>query len=62
MSVVICAGCDRPIDSDDDPECFGYVGNMRREAKEVTMCQWCRDDHEELWRSVYDEPPHPTSI
>lgn len=28
MSMCFCEGCDAPIDSDEDPECF-VVGNLR---------------------------------
>lgn len=47
MSIVICDGCDRPIDSDFDGDCFVEVGNMRRLHKTVALCERYRDDRAE---------------
>lgn len=47
MSMCICALCDAPIDSDDDPECFVEVGNMRRLHKTQIQCEACRERIEE---------------
>lgn len=58
MSMVMCESCDRPIDSDDDPECFVEVGNMRRLHQTKVLCEPCR---ERLWeeqeRESSMEPP-----
>lgn len=43
MSMVICEGCDAPIDSDDDGECFVEVGNMKRLHKTIILCETCRE-------------------
>lgn len=43
MSMMICEDCDRAIDSDDDPECFVEVGNMRRLHAEIILCENCRE-------------------
>jgi hypothetical protein len=43
MSMTICGGCDAPIDSDDDPDCFVEVGNMRRLHQTIIRCETCRD-------------------
>lgn len=46
MSMDRCSGCDRPIDTDDDPECYVEVGNMRRLHKTICLCEFCRDERE----------------
>ena len=46
MSMCTCERCDRMIDSDDDPDCFVEVGNMRRLHSTIVLCEWCRDDRE----------------
>jgi hypothetical protein len=38
MSCVWCEGCDRLVDSDDDPEVFTQMGNG------PILCEGCRDD------------------
>lgn len=43
MSVCICEGCDAPIDSDYDADCFVEIGNMRRMTATKILCEWCRD-------------------
>ena len=45
MSMIRCDGCDRIIDSDDDPDCFVEVGNMRRMNFTKVMCERCRDEY-----------------
>lgn len=45
MSCIRCDGCSRIIDSDEDPECFVEVGNMRAQTKDVVWCEPCRDRH-----------------
>jgi len=46
MSMCICKYCDAYIDSDDDPECFVEVGNMRRLNETIIVCEACRDRDE----------------
>ena len=54
MSMVICEDCDRLFDSDDDPDCFIEVGNMRRLHKTKILCESCREDWlEELEQEAY---------
>ena len=43
MSIIVCEKCDAYIDSDNDPDCFVEVGNMRRLHKTEVMCERCRD-------------------
>lgn len=43
MSIIICESCDRMIDSDDDPDCFVEVGNMRRMHQTAVYCEPCRE-------------------
>ena len=45
MSMVICEDCDALIDSDDDPDCFVEIGNMRRLHATKVMCEYCRDKY-----------------
>ena len=65
MSMCICSECSRLIDSDDDPDVFVEVGNMRRLHTTKIMCEPCReryfeelDDHE---REMYHEAKHEQS-
>lgn len=59
MSMCRCDGCDRLIDSDDDPDCFVEVGNMRRLHKEIILCEPCREKHyEREEESLSKEPAH----
>ena len=58
MSMVICEGCDALTDSDDDPDCFVEVGNMRRLHQTKILCQSCRERREEeLDRDANMGPP-----
>lgn len=43
MSIVLCETCDRLIDSDEDPDCFVEIGNMRRLVYTEVMCASCRE-------------------
>ena len=45
MSMIICQDCGAYIDSDDDPDCFVEVGNMRRLHSTKVMCEKCRDEY-----------------
>lgn len=47
MSMVTCFDCSTPIDSDDDPECFVEVGNMRRLHQTMVLCENCRGRRED---------------
>jgi len=44
MSMIRCEECDEIFDSDEDPECFVEVGNMRRLHQTKVICEYCRDD------------------
>lgn len=46
MSWCTCDRCSAYIDSDEDPDCFVEVGNMRRLHKTVILCAGCRDERE----------------
>lgn len=57
MSIVICRDCDRFVDSDDDPDCFVYDGNYKRQQHEIVLCSPCRDKRENLeWRDWPHDP------
>jgi len=47
MSMCICSGCFNYIDSDNDPDCFIEVGNMRRMNCVIILCERCREEREE---------------
>lgn len=47
MSIIQCKQCDAFIDSDDDPDCFVYVGNYRRLHAEIILCEACREHREQ---------------
>lgn len=53
MSMIFCESCHDLIDSDDDPDCFVEIGNLRRLRKEIVMCAHCRDRYEKL---IANEP------
>ena len=46
MSLDRCHDCERLVDTDDDPECYVEVGNMRRLHKTICLCEFCRDERE----------------
>ena len=41
--MAFCVDCDRLIDTDDDPDCFLEIGNMRRLHKTEIVCEPCRE-------------------
>ena len=43
MSMAMCKDCDRIFDTDDDPDCFIEVGNMRRYTEIIMVCEPCRE-------------------
>ena len=47
MSMCVCRDCAAYIDSDDDPECFVEVGNMRRLHQTIILCEKCRCGRED---------------
>ena len=56
MSMCICKECFAYIDSDDDPECFVEVGNMRRMNWTIILCDRCREEREmEAERNASEE-------
>ena len=59
MSMCVCESCDRYIDSDDDPDCFVEVGNMRRLHQTKVMCEPCRERYYDAITYQNDEPPQP---
>ena len=42
MSIAICKNCQDCVDSDDDPDCFVEIGNMRRQTETIVLCERCR--------------------
>ena len=43
MSLVRCHDCNLLVDSDDDPEVFVEIGDMKRLHKEIILCERCRE-------------------
>lgn len=43
MSMALCKDCGCLIDTDDDPECFVEVGNMRCMNWTEIVCEPCRE-------------------
>lgn len=57
MSMAICHDCGAPVDTDDDPEAFVTVGNMRRMNWEIVVCEscrWLRDEERERQEEMAD--------
>lgn len=44
VSMCVCKNCTKYIDSDDDPDCFVEVGNMRRYHETIILCERCREE------------------
>lgn len=44
MSWIKCSNCGQAINSDNDPDCFVYVGNYKRLHSETVLCEPCRDE------------------
>ena len=47
MSWDKCEGCGSFVDTDDDPDAYVEVGNMRRQTKTICLCEKCREEAEE---------------
>jgi hypothetical protein len=59
MSMIICQGCDRLIDSDDDPGCFLDVGSNQIKV----LCESCRERlQQELERETNAELPFVSGL
>lgn len=48
MSMARCDRCDAVFDTDNDPDCFVEVGNMRRLHQTQIVCEYCREDEQKL--------------
>jgi hypothetical protein len=46
MSWDRCKNCDRPVNTDDDPDCYIEVGNMRKQTTTECICEPCREELE----------------
>lgn len=46
MSMIACSECRRLVNTDDDPDCFVEVGNMRRLTSTIVLCEPCREEHQ----------------
>ena len=54
MSIELCSECERAVDTDIDADCYVYVGNMKRQHKEIVLCEGCRQQREDEfdWREA----------
>ena len=43
MSMDRCSSCLELVDTDDDPEAYVEVGNMRRQTETICLCYGCRE-------------------
>lgn len=63
MSTVVCYDCTMPFDSDDDPNCFVEVGNMKRQHSTIVLCEACRDRRlEQAEADAYLQAKHETAV
>jgi hypothetical protein len=46
MSMAFCHDCGRLMDTDDDPDAFIEVGNMRSQSKTIIVCEPCREQRQ----------------
>ena len=46
MSMDCCSRCAAYVDTDDDPDFYVEVGNMRRLHKTIGLCGSCREERE----------------
>lgn len=53
MSMVRCDGCDRFIDSDDDPECF-WPPEVTPNSDDKVYCEWCREERGLNWDEYFE--------
>jgi len=54
--MIVCEYCAFFIDSDDDPDCFVEVGNMRRLHQTKIMCERYRDEYYVLMDYEPEQP------
>ena len=47
MSMDRCYDCQQIFDTDDDPECWVEIGNMRRMHQTIVLCENCRGRRED---------------
>lgn len=55
MSVDRCARCGDLVDTDDEPEAYVEVGNMRAQTETLCLCRNCRERHEEELESQQEQ-------
>ena len=58
MSMDRCADCDRLIDTDDFPDAYVDIGNMRSQTQTICLCSACQDrryERDEKWNERSDE-------
>lgn len=39
-----CSSCSALVDTDDDPESYVEIGNMRAQTETVCLCERCREE------------------
>jgi len=43
MSMDVCQRCDTYVDTDEDPDFYCEVGNMRSQTETIGLCERCRE-------------------
>lgn len=55
MSVDRCSRCSDLVDTDDEPEAYVEIGNMRAQTQTICLCRTCRERHEDELNREADE-------
>jgi hypothetical protein len=57
MSIDRCSGCSALVDTDNEPEAYVEIGNMRAQTETKCLCGVCRALREEELEDLRTEPP-----
>lgn len=55
MSVDRCSRCSALVDTDNEPEAYVQIADMRKREEYICLCRGCRDDREREPRTM---PPN----
>lgn len=53
MSIDRCSRCGDLVDTDDEPESYVQIADMRKREEWICLCR----HHREQWEAEHDEPP-----
>lgn len=62
MSMIACQGCGQIVNSDNDPDCFVEVGNMRRYHETRVYCEACRERRQAEQDIAENQPAEPEGV